>query len=302
MFALIMVIICVLVLIGALITLASIQGKGQGATDSRRTVGLVATVSGILAVVIFLIGSVIVIPTQNIGIMTRFSRVTGEVFLNGIHFKAIIDTPVTMSLKTQLFEDGTTSASKDLQDVTATIAINYHLDEAQAPATYRTIGLDYIKVIGNPIVQETVKEITAKYNAEEMITEREQVKSDISNALISRLLARGVICESVNITNFKFSDTFENAIEAKVAAAQAIQTEQNNLLTIQVKAQEAKAQAEGIANANIATANGQAEANKILGNSLTPSILQYMFINAIKGNDKVVTNVPNGFSLTLPNP
>ena len=298
MFALIVVILCVLVFIGSLIVLAHLSGKNV--LSSRHTTELIMGVSGLLALVVFLVGSIIVVPTQQIAIMTRFKKVTGEVFENGIHFKLIIDTPVTMSLKTQLFSDDTTSASKDLQDVTATIAINYHLDESQAPVTYRTIGKDYINVIGNPIVQETVKEITAKYNAEEMITNREQVKSDISGALISRLQARGVICESVNITNFKFSDTFTAAIEAKVAAAQAIQTEQNTLLTVQVKAQEAKAQAEGLANATIAQANGQAEANKILGDSLTPSILQYMYIQAIKGNDKIV--IPQGSFITIPSP
>ena len=298
MFALIVVILCVLVFIGSLIVLAHLSGKNV--LSSRHTTELIMGVSGLLALVVFLVGSIIVVPTQQIAIMTRFKKVTGEVFENGIHFKLIIDTPVTMSLKTQLFSDDTTSASKDLQDVTATIAINYHLDESQAPVTYRTIGKDYINVIGNPIVQETVKEITAKYNAEDMITNREQVKSDISGALISRLQARGVICESVNITNFKFSDTFTAAIEAKVAAAQAIQTEQNTLLTVQVKAQEAKAQAEGLANATIAQANGQAEANKILGDSLTPSILQYMYIQAIKGNDKIV--IPQGSFITIPSP
>jgi prohibitin 2 len=299
MFALIVVILCVLVFIGSLIVLAHLSNN-KNMLSSRHTVELVMGISGLLALIVFIVGSVIVVPTQQIAIMTRFQKVTGEVFENGIHFKLIIDTPVTMSLKTQLFSDDTTSASKDLQDVTATIAINYHLDESQAPSTYRTIGKDYINVIGNPIVQETVKEITAKYNAEEMITNREQVKSDISGALISRLQARGVICESVNITNFKFSDTFTAAIEAKVAAAQAIQTEQNTLLTVQVKAQEAAAAAQGQANATIAIATGQAEANKILGDSLTPSILQYMYIQAIKGNDKIV--IPQGSFITIPSP
>jgi prohibitin 2 len=298
MFSLIVVILCVLVFIGSLIVLTRLSGKNM--LSSRHTVEVVMGISGLLALVVFLVGSIIIVPTQSIAIMTRFQKVTGETFENGIHFKLIIDTPVTMSLKTQLFSDPTTAASKDLQDVTATIAINYHLDESQAPSTYRTIGKDYINVIGNPIVQETVKEITAKYNAEEMITNREQVKSDISTALISRLQERGVICESVNITNFQFSDTFTAAIEAKVAAAQAIQTEQNTLLTVQVKAQEAQAQATGQANATIAIASGQAEANKILGDSLTPSILQYMYIQAIKSNDKIV--IPEGSFVTLPTP
>jgi len=295
MLALILIILCVIVSVIAFLVILLDPNKDT-ATEAKWFAGIPL---GII-VVVFFIGSIIVVPTQNLAIMTMFGKVTGQTFENGIHFKSLLATPVNMSLKTLLFKDDTTSASKDLQDVTATIAINYHLEEDEAPTTYRTIGKDYINVIGNPILQETVKEITAKYNAEEMITNREQVKADITTALISRLHDRGVVCESVNITNFKFSDVFESAIEAKVAAAQAIQTEQNNLLTIQVKAQEAKAQAEGQANATIAQANGQAEANKILGDSLTPSILQYMYIQAIKGNDKIV--VPEGSFITLPTP
>ncbi|HEX9896261.1 MAG TPA: prohibitin family protein [Dehalococcoidales bacterium] len=246
-------------------------------------------------------GSVIVVPNGHAGVMLRFQKTTGVIFENGLHWKGILDVPVNMSIKTQLFEDEATSASKDLQDVTLKIAINYKLDFNESATVYQTIGRDFIGVIANPVVQETVKEITAKYNAEDMILRRPEVKNDITTALVARLAERGIITESVNIINFQFSPEFTNAIEAKVVAVQKVLEAENKLKQIEVEARQAEAKAKGEAAAQVALAEGQAEAFEILKEGLSPELLQYLFIQAIKGTDKVVT-VPGGLTLTLPSP
>ncbi len=254
-----------------------------------------------VAFLIFLMGSIIVVPNGNAGVMVRFQKTTGIIYENGMHWKSLFDTPVNMTIKTQLFEDEATAASMDLQDVSTKIAINYKLDFKEAAVVYQTIGRDYIKVIANPVVQETIKEITARYNAEDCILKRTEVKADITNALISRLATRGIITESVNIINFDFSAEFTQAIESKVVAVQKVLEAENKLRQIEVEARQAEQKAKGEAAATVALASGQAEANKILGESLTPSIIQYMFIQSIKNTDKIVA-VPGGITLTLPTP
>lgn len=295
MFALVLAVLCMIVFVVA----GCIGLFDSSKTVSKTTTGLVAGVALLLAIVVFILGSIVIVPVGNVAVMVRFQKTTGSVLDNGFHFKPIVDTPVHMSIKTQLFKDDATAASKDLQDVKTSIAINYHLNKSKAQDVYQTIGHDYINIIANPIVQETIKEITANFNAEDMIVRRPEVKDAIATALTTRLQGRGIVTESVNITNFEFSQTFTAAIEAKVVAAQNVLQAQNKLLQVQVEAQQAEAEAKGFAAAAIARANGQAEANKIINESLTDKVLQYYFIDKL-GTDVKVWVVPEGqvFSVT----
>jgi len=294
--ALVSIIICALVAIVAFLVILLDPDK-----DTKAAAKWFFGIPFLVALIIFISGSIIITPNGQVSVMVRFQKTTGVIYENGMHWKSLVDTPVNMTIKTQLFEDEATAASKDLQDVSTKIAINYKLDAKEAATVFTTIGREYITVIANPVVQETVKEVTARYNAEDCILRRADVKADITRLLIDRLALRGIITETVNIINFDFSDEFTNAIEAKVVAMQKAKEAENKLLQIEVEARQAEQKAKGEAAATIAIANGQAEANKILGESLTPSILQYMLIQAINTNDKVIT-IPNGLSLTLPTP
>ncbi len=243
-------------------------------------------------------GSIVVIPAGSEGIVIQFGAVTGTTMQQGLHAKMpFVQSIVKMDIRTQKYTaDGLTAASKDLQNVTTNIAINFKLDTTQASTVYRNIGLDYMEVIAHPAIQETVKEITAKYNAEECITNRAEVKDSITTALVARLSIRGIITESVNITDFQFSPEFTAAIEAKVVAQQQIETAQNTLERMRVEAEQAVVVATGQANAAIAAAQGQAQANQIVAQSLSPEILAAMLYGKIGPNDKIII-VPNtGFS------
>lgn len=163
---------------------------------------------------------------------------------------------------------------------------------------YRTLGVNYINVIAAPAVQETVKEIAARYNAEDMILRRASVKDDITRALSERLKLRGIITETVNITNFEFSPEFTKAIESKVSALQAVLEAQNKLERVKVEAQQARALAEGEAAAAVARAEGQVKAIEILKAALTPEYLQYIYIDRLAKDAKVIV-VPAGMPLTI---
>ncbi len=247
---------------------------------------------------LLVVSSIVVIPAGSEGIVIQFGAVTGTTMQQGLHVKIpFVQSIVKMDIRTQKYTaDGLTAASKDLQNVTTNIAINFKLDTTEASTVYRNIGPDYMEVIAHPAIQETVKEITAKYNAEECITNRAQVKDAITNALVARLSIRGIITESVNITDFQFSPEFTAAIEAKVVAQQQIETAQNTLERMRVEAEQAVVVATGQANAAIAAAQGQAQANQIVAQSLSPEILAAMLYGKIGPNDKIIIGPNTGFS------
>jgi prohibitin 2 len=231
-----------------------------------------------------------IIPAGRVGIITQFGATTGRVITQGLSLKVpFIQSVHKMSIQTQKYQAAKlTAASKDLQNVITTIAINYKLNPDKASEVYRTIGDEYMEVIAHPAIQETVKEITARYNAEDCIVKRAEVKDAITTALITRLDVRGIITESVNITDFEFSPEFTAAIEAKVVAQQRIETARNDLERMKVEADQAVTVATGQANAAIEAAKGQAEANRILAASLSDEILQAMLITKIGPNDKII--------------
>jgi len=183
------------------------------------------------------------------------------------------------------------------------------LEPSQAAEIYRTLGLEYINRIAAPAVQETIKQVTAKYIAEDLILKREAVKNEIQDNLSNRLLERGIITETVSITEFQFSATFVAAIEAKVAAEQAVWEAKNKLERVKVEAQQAEAQAKGEADARIAKATGEAEyirivteaqvaANQSISESLTPEILQYILLDRLGEEIKIMV-IPSGQGLDL---
>ena len=258
---------------------------------------MIAIAVVILALITFF-GGIVITPAGHVNVLLQFGRVAGTK-PEGLSFKMpIIENVETMSLQTQLYTESASAASKDLQDVNTTVAINYRVDPAYVAELYRTLGVNYIDKIAAPAVQEVVKEITARYNAEDMILRRADVKNDITTSLSQRLRERGIITETVNITDFKFSPVFTTAIESKVSAVQAVLEAQNKLERIKVEAQQAQAQAIGEANAAIARAEGQVKAIEILKSALTPEYLQYIYIDKLAKDAKVIV-VPAGMPLTL---
>jgi len=204
----------------------------------------------------------------------------------GLHFVVPFqDTVVNMEVRTLLFVKGTSSASKDLQTVTTEVTVNYHPDPESINVLYKEVGLNYQNRIIAPAVEEVVKQVTANYNAEELITKRPLVKSDIEQEITKRLNVYNLITEVISITDFQFSALFSAAIESKVEAEQKAFKAENDLKRIEVEARQRAAQAEGLAAANIAEAQGEAEAIRIINAALAqnPAYLEWLKTQAWDG-------------------
>lgn len=204
---------------------------------------------GGLVLLIVLFSSFGTVSAGNIGVKTKFGRVVGEV-QPGFYAKLpFVEHIVSMDVQTQKDQADSTAASSDLQNVTATVAVNYHVEPQDAPTIFQNIGADYADRVISPAIQESIKSVTANYTAEQLITEREKVREDIITLLTTKLQAYGVQTDSLNIVNFAFSDQFNQAIEAKVTAQQNALAAQNKLAQVQFEADQAVAQAKGQAQA-----------------------------------------------------
>ncbi|MFZ0534797.1 MAG: prohibitin family protein [Anaerolineales bacterium] len=216
-----------------------------------------------------------------VGVITRWGAVNRVVY-PGISWKIPIAEGIRkMDVRTLKDQVDVAAASKDLQTVTSTVAVNYHLDGQYAAAVYQSVGMHYQDVLIAPAVQNIFKATTAKYTAEELITKREQVRLDSEKALETQLLAYHVIVENFNIVNFDFSPEFNAAIEAKQVAQQQVETAKQLLAKAQIEAQTAVAQAQGQADAQAALKNTGA---------LTPEYLEYLALTKWNGVLPIVTS------------
>jgi len=255
-------------------------------------VGAAKAIAGIIValIVIGVIASaaVTIVDAGHRGVLLHWNAVdlTIPPLDEGLHFVVpFADSVVQMEVRTLKIIKATSSASKDLQTVSTEVTVNYHPSYESIHVLYKNVGLDYENRIIQPAIEEVVKQVTANYNAEELITKRPLVKSDIEIEIGKRLSEFNIQTDVVSITDFQFSALFAQAIESKVEAEQKAFKAENDLRRIQVEALQSEAIAQGIAKANIAQAQGEAQAIKIINQALAsnPWYLEWLKIQAWDG-------------------
>ncbi|MBI2817130.1 MAG: prohibitin family protein [Acidobacteria bacterium] len=207
----------------------------------------IIAVGGLIAVLIVLAGTVGTVGAGQRGVLLRFGAVTGAVKDEGLYFKIPFAEKVAlMSTQIQKYSAPASSSSKDLQVVATEVTLNYQLDPSRVGETYRNMRQDYESRVIQPFIQEAVKSTTANFDAEQLITRRPQVKDELQALITKRLAPLGIGVIELSITDFRFTQVFQDSIEAKVRAVQQALEAENALKRVQFEAQQAivKAQAE----------------------------------------------------------
>jgi prohibitin 2 len=240
----------------------------------------------VIIIIVIMIESVVTVQAGYRGVVLYLGAVEDRVLGEGLHFiTPFAEQVVQMEIRTQKFEAEASAASKDLQEVHTVIALNYQIDPQQVNMIYQLLGVNYQDRVISPTIQESVKSSVAKFNAEELITKRETAKNVIAEAIRNTLASNNIVTQNVFITDFQFSQSFADQIEQKVVAFQKFLTEQNNLRTVQVVANQTVVQAEATARSNVAKADGEAQAINIITEQLrsSPEYLQWQAINRWNG-------------------
>jgi len=267
--------------------------------SGKAIAGLIIT--GIIALIalITMVATSTIVDAGCTGVKLWLGEVQEETFEEGFHFKTpFLCTVVEMDNKIQKIEVEANATSRDLQNIDSTLSINYHLAPEASANMYRNVGINYSDTLLQPAVQEAAKNVMAQYRAEELITARSKVGSEIQTEISNKVNEYGIVLDKFNITNFTFSKAFDEAIEQKLVAEQnkiKAQTEnEQRVAAAEADAAEAKARAEGDAeSARIkaegeaeaikAKADAEAEANKKINASLNNDLLTYKQIEAWDG-------------------
>ena len=142
-----------------------------GNTSSFTKIGL-----GIgFLILIFIINPCVIVSPGHKGVVLNLGAVSDKVLEEGVHFRMpLLQSVIEIDTRVLKEETKAEAASKDLQNISSVIAVNFHLKPDKVNELYRTIGLNYESVIIDPAIQEVLKGVTAKYTAAELITLREQ--------------------------------------------------------------------------------------------------------------------------------
>ena len=247
---------------------------------------ILAGVVTFIVIILIMSESVVIVQAGHRGVVLYVGAVENRVLGEGVHFIVpFAEQVIQLEVRTLKFQADASAASNDLQEVATVIALNYHIDPNKANIVYQQLGADYSDRIIAPTIQESVKASVAKFNAEQLITQRAIAKGVISQAISNTLSSRDITVETIFITDFQFSPSFASQVESKVVAFQKFLTEQNNLKAVQVVANQTVVQAQAQARANVARAGGESQAIKVITEQLrqSPQYLQWQAINRWNG-------------------
>lgn len=201
-----------------------------------------------------------------VGIQSTFGKLNQKPLYSGIYFLNPLSSVTDINTRVFTINSQSEAASSDLQSVTTSISLNYNVAALDAPKMYSQIGSNSKSIGENiigPAINEVFKSVVANYSAQDLIDKRAQVSGDINKELQEKLSKYNITVDSINVTDFKFSNAFNEAIESKVTAEQKVLTAQNDLNRIKIEAEQ-----------KIVRANAEAQALNLQKSAITPELIQ----------------------------
>ena len=218
----------------------------------------------VVAMAILILNPFVMVGAGERGVILNFGAVGKDVLGEGLHLRMpIMQRIIKVDVKVQKSQTDADAASRDLQDIHSTIAVNHHVIPDKANWLYQNIGVSYKERVIDPAVQEVVKAVTARYTAVELITQREKVRGEIKEMLKQRMTGYFIVVDDLSIVNFKFSPQFTQAIEEKQTAEQKALKATRDLDRIKIEAEQ-----------KIAQAKAEAEALRLQKENVSPMLIQ----------------------------
>ena len=206
-------------------------------------------VAGFVALIIITNGFFTIQPGE-VGVKIRFGKVVDS-YSEGLYFKIPFAEKIDLfSIRIRRADIKTSAFSKDMQTIEVDMVINYRIEKSTVVSIYRNLGPNYVQTVIDPITQEAVKSITAKYSAEKIISSRADVTREMDDVVKKRLSEKQIIVTDLSITNFEFTPDFLRSVEAKQIAEQMAKKAEKDVERVKKEAMQvierAKAEAKSL--------------------------------------------------------
>ena len=249
-----------------------------------------------IVLLILLFSSTTSIPTGNVGVLTLFGKVTGDVLGEGIHLINPLKSVQKLSVQTQSVKETANTPSNEGLILDLDTSLLFRLDRSKAALVFQTVGENYAEKIVEPTLRAAIRSATSAHTANALYTNaRELVQQQIQDELTTQLAVRGVIVEAVLLRDVRLPAMLKSSIEAKQQAEQ-------DALRMSFILQKEKQEAER----KRIEAQGIADFQKIVAQGISPQLLEWKGIEATEKlatstNTKIVVigNAKNGLPLVL---
>jgi regulator of protease activity HflC (stomatin/prohibitin superfamily) len=272
---------------------------GDDAVEYVRKSGLFGggswmTILGVIVALLVLFNCTTRVDTGHVGVLTLFSRVTGETLPEGLHLINPLKSVHQLSVQTQALKETANVPSNEGLILTLDTTLQYRLDSNKAAEVFQKIGRDYVEKVVEPNLRSSVREVTASHSANALYTgAREEVANKIQESLTAALSPRGIYVERVLLRDIQLPPMLKASIEAKQQAEQ-------DALRMSFILQKEKQEAER----KRIEAQGISDFQRIVAQGISPQLLEWKGIEATEKlagstNAKIVIvgNTKNGLPL-----
>jgi len=229
--------------------------------------------------------SIVQVDAGRVGIKKLYGHVQPDVLYSGLHLINPLMDIETIESRTQNYtmsgvhnegdkvgDDAIRVLSADGLEVTIDLTVLYRVVPETAPELYKEIGLDYKDRIVRPIARTKIRDNAVYYDAVSLYsTKRDEFQARIYKAIDDEFKRRGLLLENLLVRNITLPVSVKNAIESKINAEQDAQKMQFVLQKEHQEADRKRVEAQGIA-----------DYQRIISESLTDKQLQYEQIKAMK--------------------
>lgn len=259
--------------------------KGRLGYPLGNRLGIIQFGAPVVGLLLFVASMAVVVPPGRAGIVVLFGKVDPSPLPSGLHFINPFASVEEMDVRTRNYtmsiaheegqrrgDDSIAVITSDGLTVKLDATIFYALQQARVPEIYRTIGLDVEERIVRSEIRSGLRDSAGNLTATELYTSKRQAFVDqVTQKLKAAFETRGITLEQVLLRNVILPDQITKAINDKIAADQEAQ---KMAFVLQKEKQEAERKR--------IEAEGQARAQQIVSASLTPQIIEYQRIQALR--------------------
>ena len=245
---------------------------------------------------IFMFMAFTTVGAGEVGVVTLFGKVTGEVLDSGLHFVNPLKSVHKITVRTQSVKESAEVPSSEGLVMKLDTSVVYHVNPGKAADIYRELGPEFEAVIIEPTVRSAVREATASHGANTLYSSaREEVAQQILASLVAQLKPRGIEIEQVLLRDIQLPQALKESIELKQQAEQ-------ESLAMSFKLQKEKQEAER----KRIEAQGIRDFQQTVSQGISNQLLEWKGIEATtqlanSPNTKIVVigNSKNGLPLIL---
>lgn len=250
--------------------------------DARRRFALAIPAIGVVFVLLLIFSSLESIPSGRVGVVTSpGGKITGQITGNGYTMVAPWNSVQTVSYKQQSFTYKLDAFSSETQDVFIDATIQYRLDPQKIVSLYTNVGPNWFGIVIERRLQQFPKDETVKYSSVQIAPNREKIRAAIKVRLNTELQRFGIQVDDYLIDNIDFPQAFKEAITAKQVATQDALKSQQLVQKAKFEAESAVQKAQGAAQATLIQAEADAKKNRLIAESITPTLVEYTKAQAL---------------------